>query len=254
MVLSVNSARQTMTVSHRDISGYMPAMVMPFHVESTEDLAKLRPGSRVHFELKVGRHSSIARRVKSDAAVAEGVNKDEEFRVPVPTGKVVTGNSMPDFLLTDELSRPVSLSSFRGKVVVADFIYTRCPLPDVCPRLSANFALLQKKFRQELGEDLVLLSITIDPQYDQPAVLRDYAKRWRADRAWHFLTGSAEQIQKTAGYFGLVYWPEEGVLTHTSATGIIDREGRLAALVEGSSYPVRQLVDLVAFELKAPRK
>jgi protein SCO1/2 len=129
-----------------------------------------------------------------------------------------------------------------------DFIYTRCPLPDVCPRLSANFARLQKRFASLLA----LLSITLDPEYDTPIVLTEYAQRWRADPStWLFLTGSAEEIRQTAGRFGVVYWPEEGTLTHTSSTAIIDRAGRLAALVEGSSFTSQQLIDLVQAQLGA---
>ncbi len=121
------------------------------------------------------------------------------------------------------------------------FIYTRCPLPDVCPRLSANFAYLNKRVH-----DVALLSITIDPQFDTPAVLAEYARRYGSDgERWRFLTGSIEQIREVAGRFGLIYWPEDGSITHTVATGIIGRDGRLAALVEGSSYRPEQLRDLV---------
>jgi protein SCO1/2 len=149
---------------------------------------------------------------------------------------------MPDFTLTGQDGRAVSLSSLRGQLVAVDFIYTRCPLPDVCPRLSANFARLQKRFASEIA----LLSITLDPDYDTPAVLTDYARRWGADaHVWRFLTGSPEQIQKIAGQFGVVYWPEENAITHTSSTAIIDRSGKLAALVEGSSFTSQQLIDLV---------
>jgi protein SCO1 len=133
----------------------------------------------------------------------------------------------------------------RGRAVAIDFIYTRCPMPDVCPRLSANFARLQKRF----GDKVMLLSITLDPEYDTAEVLADYARRWRAEAGWRFLTGSPKAIQDVAGRFGVIYWPEDGVLTHTSATAVIDRAGRLAALVEGSSYTSQQLLDLVASTL-----
>ena len=75
------------------------------------------------------------------------------------------------------------LADFRGKVVAVDFIYTRCPLPDVCPRLAANFAALQRRFRDRLGSELMLLSVTVDPEYDTPAVLADYAKPLGRGRA-----------------------------------------------------------------------
>ena len=157
---------------------------------------------------------------------------------------------MPDFSLTDQNGALVRLSSLQGQVVAIDFIYTRCPLPDVCPRLSANFARLQKRFAGKMA----LLSITLDPQHDTPQVLAEYAARWRADsHTWLFLTGPDDDIRKIAGHFGVVFWAEEGAITHTSTTAIIDRTGKLAAMVEGSSFTSQQLIDLVHTELdKSP--
>jgi len=150
---------------------------------------------------------------------------------------------MPDFTLTDQAGRAVKLSDFRGQFVAVDFIYTRCPMPDVCPRLSANFARLQKRFAGKI----ILLSISLDPEYDTPAVLSEYAQRWRADSGmWRFLTGPVDDVRRVSGRFGVVYWAEEGAITHTSSTAIVDREGRLRAVVEGSSFTSQRLIDLVA--------
>ena len=153
---------------------------------------------------------------------------------------------MPDFTLTDQRGQPVKLSDFRGQLVAIDFIYTRCPLPDVCPRLSANFARLQKRFSGRI----ILLSITLDPQYDTPEVLADYGRRWQANATmWHFLTGGDQEIQRIAGKVGLVYWAEDGLITHQAATAIVSTEGKLAALLEGSSFTSQQLLDLVQAQL-----
>ena len=158
---------------------------------------------------------------------------------------------MPDFTLIDQNRQGVRLSDFRGKVVAVDFIYTRCPLPDVCPRLSANFARLQSRFRPRMGSDLMLLSITIDPQYDTSEVLLRYATIWNAAaRGWRFLTGPDKEIEIVARRFGMNYWPEEGLITHTSETGVIARDGRLAARVDGSSFAASQLGDLIERELE----
>ena len=139
------------------------------------------------------------------------------------------------------LGGTVRLADYLGKIVVLDFIYTRCPLPDVCPRLSANFAALQRRM-----PEVSLLSVTVDPQYDRPDVLADYAKRWGADpRRWHFLTGTLDEIRQVAGNFGLVFWAEEAMVTHTVATAVIDREGKLAAIIDTPSYRWEQLRDLV---------
>jgi protein SCO1/2 len=157
---------------------------------------------------------------------------------------------MPDFTLIDQLNRPVRLADLRGRVVAVDFIYTRCPLPDVCPRLSANFARLQSRFHEKMGRDLSLLSITIDPQYDTPQVLERYGRIWNTKEGWRLLTGPDAEIEVVARRFGMNYWPEEGLITHTSETGVIGRDGRLAARVDGSSFTPAQLGDLIQRELE----
>jgi protein SCO1/2 len=124
-------------------------------------------------------------------------------------------------------------------------------LPEVCPRLSASFAALQRRFRKQVGRELILLSVTLDSQHDTSEVLAEYGARWGADvKGWHFLTGESSEIERIAGRFGLIYWPEEGLLTHTSQTVIVGRDGRLAALIEGSSYEDQQLGDLVAQQME----
>ena len=242
LVIRVDLEQRTMLVSHRAIKGYMPGMTMSFHVAPKENLAKLTPGSRIDFELRVDKHTSVAHKLKPRVTRLEGIN-GEEIKVPPPANKIAIGEKLPDFTLTDQSGRAVRLSDFVGRVIAIDFIYTRCPLPDVCPRLSANFAYLAKHLR---GRDLALLSITIDPAYDRPTVLAEYARRWQADgENWRFLTGPTDDVAKVAGLFGLVYWPEEGSITHTAMTAVIGRDGRLVALVEGSSYRAEQLRDLV---------
>ena len=165
VVLEVDRPHQTLTVSHRAIPGYMEAMTMPFHVESPRDLDQLQPGSRIDFQLKVTHAATIVRHVHLQGSALDGIP------IPKAEGKISIGGALPDFTLTAQDGRSVRLSSFQGQLVAIDFIYTRCPLPDVCPRLSANFARLQKHFAGRM----VLLSITLDPRYDTPAVLAEYA-------------------------------------------------------------------------------
>jgi protein SCO1/2 len=235
VVLRVDRAQPSITVSHRAIPGYMDAMAMPFQVKRASELEGITPGSRVRFVLRGGEASQIK---IERTAIGDVV-------LPKMPERVAVGSMAPDFALTDQSGRVVRLSGLRGLPVVIDFIYTRCPMPDVCPRLSANFARLQKRF----GDKVMLLSITLDPEYDTAEVLADYAHRWRASPNWLFLTGTPQSIRDVAGRFGVIYWPEEGVLTHTSATAVINKDGRLAALLEGSSYTSQQLLDLVAGSL-----
>ena len=243
MVLKIDASRQTVTISHRAIPHYMEGMVMPFTVSDSHELENLAPGARITFRLDVTPKRTRISRIRREST---GI---DDVPVPPPDNRLVVGDPIPAFELTDQNNHLVHLSDFIGRPIVLDFIYTRCPLPDVCPRLSANMARLQKRF----GGQLPLLSITLDPQFDTPEVLADYARRWRADsRSWHFLTGPGDQIRAVAAKFGLVYWAEEGLITHTAVTAIIDSEGKLAALLEGSRFTSQQLLDLTSTTLGLP--
>jgi protein SCO1/2 len=239
IVIETKPDLRQMVVAHKPIENYMPAMTMAFRVGRGVDLGKLKPGTRVGFELEVGKRTSEARKVK----VYEALNDLKLPKTP-PTGALI-GAKITPFSLTDQEGKTVRLTDFLGKVVVVDFIYTRCPLPDVCPRLSANFAAVSKKMRE-----VEFLSITIDPQFDTPEVLAEYARRWSAGESWRFLTGTREQIQEVAGTFGLVYWPEEGSITHSVATAVIGRDGTLAAKIDGAGYRPDQLMALIQHSLK----
>ena len=239
VVVETIPAQRQMVVAHRPIDNYMPAMTMPFRVGRGVDLDRLTPGTRVGFELNVGKNASIARKVRVLAPSSDVILPK------TPLNKVLIDHKMPAFSLIDQTGKTVSLSDFAGKVVVVDFIYTRCPLPDVCPRLSATFGSVSKKM-----PDVEFLSITIDPQFDTPAVLSEYARRWQAGPSWRFLTGTSEQIQEVAGLFGLIYWPEEGSITHTVATAVIGRDGTLKAKIEGAGYRPDQLRALIEHALQ----
>lgn len=262
MILEVDRVQRTVTISHDSIPGFMDAMVMPFHVRDARELDNLKPAALVTFTLVVGEKSSYvsglhvrefdsvdkdpdqARRLQAlDAAI-------QARRGAAPPLKI--GESVPDFNLIDQNNRPVTLSQFRGKVVALTFIYTRCPLPDYCVRLTNNLGRLQTRFRERLGKDLVLLSISFDPEHDQPEVLATYAEVWKADSsAWRFLTGPLDRVKQVCGQFGVNFWPDEGVLTHSLHTVLIDRQGNLKANLEGNQFSAAQLGDLVETAIRA---
>ncbi len=113
--------------------------------------------------------------------------------------------------------------------------------------MMANLRSVAERFASRLGNDLALLVITFDPKYDTPDTLRAYAASERATgEGWHFLTGDPAAIERVCDAFGIQYWPEEGLITHTLQTAVIDRNGRLAATIEGKEYAAAQLGDLVA--------
>jgi protein SCO1/2 len=240
IVIAVDPPARTMLVAHRPIGNYMGAMAMPFRVDKIQALDGLYPGVHIWFDLVVDRNHSLATNVRKAGGA--------DTPIPPPKEKLGIGDALPDFELTDQSGQTFRRKDLLGKVVAIDFIYTRCPLPDVCPRLAANFAVLQRHFRSRIGTDLLLISVTVDPDYDTPAVLAEYAKRWGADpRGWRFLTGD---VSKIAPQLGEVYWTDEGSIGHNSTTSILDRKGKLAATVEGSSWRIDQVEQLIAHQLE----
>jgi protein SCO1/2 len=221
----------------------MDAMVMPFDISGAARDVKLTAGDRVKFSLAVrdGRSWVDHVEVISAAPVDAGLQQTPAVPVLVPVG-----SPMPDFELTDQSNRPVALSSLKGKVVAVTFIYTRCPLPDYCPRMVNNFRAIRDRFAARMDRDLVLLTISFDPKFDSPETLAKYAASERAGGpGWHFLTGDPSRIERVCNTFGIQYWAEEGLITHSLQTAVIDRDGRLAATVEGKEFTPQQLGDLV---------
>jgi protein SCO1/2 len=243
VVLRVDRPGATVTISHDVLPGFMDAMAMPFDLKGAARTVALTPGDRVEFRLSVKKDRSWVDRLEvvSAAAVDAGLQQTPVTPVLVPVGAAV-----PDFELTDENSSPLALSALKGKVVAVTFIYSRCPLPDYCPRMIENFRAVRQRFATRMDRDLVLLTISFDPKYDTPEILTRYAASQRAGGpGWHFLTGDPASIERVCNAFGIQYWPEEGLITHSLQTAVIDREGRLAATVEGKDFTPQQLGDLV---------
>jgi protein SCO1 len=256
LVLKVDPSHLNFVVSCASIPGYMDAMVMPISVRASKVLQALAPGAMVDFTLVVTDNSSYAEniRVRKFESLAPdpwqarqlGLLQTLISHSPPVAPLLTIGQQVPDFKLIDQEHRPVSLAQFAGKVVAMNFVYTRCVLPDFCYRLSNNFGRLQKRFATQMGRNLVLLTVTFDPVHDQPQILADYARTWKADpKAWRFLTGPPAEVQKVCSAFGVNAWQDEGLLTHTLHTIIIDRRGRLAINLEGNQFTAEQLGDLV---------
>lgn len=246
MVLEVDGKGRRLVVSHDAIEGLMDAMVMPFEVAPSASLPPLQPGDRIAFRLSVDQGNSRIDRVRRVAST----------RVATPdraSQPIRPGQSVPDFELIDHHGSPVRLSQLQGKVVVVNFIYTRCPLPDYCPRLTTHFRALQERFAAELPDRMALLTVSFDPGYDTPEVLTQYAIEWKAGPGWRFLTGDRQTIFQVCSSLGVEYWPDEGLLTHTMTTAVIAPDGRLAASIDGSDFDSGRLLDLVSSILGSSR-
>ncbi len=248
IVLQVDAARRSFVASIAAIPGYMEAMAMPFFVHDARELANLRPGAYVEFTLVVDAGDSWAEGIQLHhfASMEQEPLLARRLQLLEGTKALKIGQAIPGFTLLDQANQRVSFSQFAGKVVGVTFIYTSCPLPNYCFRLSNNFGRLNQRFAARMGRDLVLLSITVDPVHDRPIVLAKYAATWKADpKSWHFLTGSLAEVQAVCRQFGVNVWQDEGLFTHPLRTMVIDRAGKLAGDFEGNEFSAEQLGDFV---------
>ena len=253
MVLMVDAAKKSVVVSHDAVTGVMPAMTMPFDVAEARELNGLVPGAIVTFTLVLEKERGHIERlrviryqsVEQDPITARRLRLLQEM-TRSGAKAVDVGREVPDFTLTDQTKRRVSLSQFRGKVVAVNFIYTSCVLPQFCYRLANHFGVVQKRFKERMGRDLVLLTVTFDPARDTPERLAEYGAQWSADPAsWRFLTGSVADVRRVCSLFGVDSFADEGLINHSTRTAVIDRRGAIAASIEGNEYTAAQLGDLV---------
>ena len=260
MVMKVAPSQRSFVVSHDSVPGAMDAMMMSFDVPNPKDLDGVKAGMTVTFTLVMGQGSVYAEQVRiqryqpseQDPLTAQRLAQlkrltDSASTVP-PVG---IGQPVGDFTLIDQARHPVTLSSLRGKVVAINFIYTSCVLPQFCFRIANHFDVLNRRFTARVGRDLVFLTVTFDPARDQPEQLAEYASQWHANPdTWHFLTGAVPDVQRVCNLFGVDFYPDEGLMNHSSHTAVLDRQGRLVANIEGNQYTATQLGDLVATVLE----
>jgi protein SCO1/2 len=265
VVLEVDRTHPSIRVSCHEIPGYLEAMVMEFPVQNAMDLEGLEPGTLIDFTIVAAKDSAHAEGIRihqfqstdPEPMAVRQLNLLEGLvgRSSDATKKINIGEHVPDFSLIDQKSQSVSLASFTGKVVGITFMYTHCPLPNYCFRLSNNFGMVRKRFADQLGRDLILLNISFDPVHDQPEVLAQYARHWNAAgvSGWYFLTGPVIEVQKVCHEFGMNFWQDEGLITHALHTVILDRQGKVVANLEGNEFTAKQLGDLFEALLRAPQ-
>lgn len=260
ILLKTDRERMSFVASCAAIPGFMEAMTMPYSVRDRKALDGFQPGMQIDFTLVVDGQHSWAEGLKAHRFETMQQDPMRARRLQIMEGAeagpapLAIGQAVPDFTLTDQAGKRVTLSQFRGKVVGLTFIYTSCPLPDYCFRLSNNFGQIAKRFHDRMGRDLILLSVTFDPEHDTPAVLAKYASTWKADpEQWHFLTGTLPDIKAVCNRFGVSFWQDEGFLTHTLHTVVIDRQGKVAANFEGNEFTAAQLGDFVQTMLERGR-
>jgi protein SCO1 len=261
VVMKIQPPR-TIVISCAEIPHFMDAMEMTFAVANPDELAALHEGAMIDFTLVAGSGAPIAENVR----IHHFVNPDAEplavkrmemlsKMVAPDTGRdlIPVGQPVPDFALTDQHGQPVKLSEFSGKTVAITFLYTRCPFPNYCFRLANNFGRVERRFADRMNKDLVLLSVTFDPQTDSPAVLEKYAATWKENtRGWYFLTGTVPETRRVCHMFGMSVWSDEGMLAHSMHTAVIGPDGKLVANLEGNEFTAEQLGDLIQTVMDRP--
>ena len=242
-ILAVRPERNEVVIKHEDIKGFMPGMTMPFTVKDPALLSGRERGDLVTATLVVGETQAYL-----TTLTRTGHQEISDSPPPPPPPDILsTGQTVKDAPLVDQDNKPRAFSSFKGHRLALTFIYTRCPIPNFCPLMDKHFAAVQKTIASTPAlKDVRLLTVTLDPEFDRPAILKAYARRREADPAiWTFLTGEPGEVNTFATQFGLYVErnPQSAIdITHNLRTAVIDPEGRLVTVHSGNSWTPAELV------------
>jgi protein SCO1 len=243
-ILDVRPSDHTVTIRHDDIKGFMPAMTMPFKVKEERLLAGRRRGDLVIATLVVTDTDAYLTTLEvvghADPAPASAAPP------PPPVDILRPGSAVPDIELVGGDGGPFRFSSLRGSIVALTFVYTRCSLPEFCPLMDRQFRALASRVAAvpALRSTARLLSISFDPEYDIPSVLAAHGRAAGADgRTWRFVTADRGRIDDWAPRFGLVLMRDDpNAITHNLRTAIVDRQGRLVKIYNGSDWTVDEVM------------
>lgn len=241
-IVSADAARKVLLVTHEEIPGYMPSMTMEFKA-SAGDLMNAKAGQRIRAVMVEYKGEYSLEKIWPDDAVtvraldaaAKALAQDTATR-----GKGVyreVGESAPDFTLLDQEGRAVSANRFRGKKVMMNFIFTRCPVATMCPASTARMSALQQAAKKAGVTGVEFVSVSLDPEYDTPGILKDYADARGLDLSnWSFLTGPDTAMRQLFAQMGIIREFEGGTIKHNLATLLIDANGRIIHRVDGSQW------------------
>lgn len=246
-VVGFGDDHRTLIVEHGNVRGLMAAMTMPFTAKDTSALSVLRVGDALSFTLHLRGDSSWISGIKKlpDDAVPERPAGGPDPAARGGRTLLQAGDPAPSVLLRTHADTTMTLADLKGRAMVVTFIYTRCPIPDFCPRMTENFVRLQKRIAAtpELGA-VHLLSISFDPTYDTPETLRAYAREYDADLSnWTFATGDSTRIREFAEWFGVFYQSEDDEIIHNLATAVIRGDGRVQRIWRGNEWTAAEIVD-----------
>jgi len=248
-VVSVDAAHKVLVVQHDAIPGVMPAMVMEFSV-SAGDVAAAKPGERIRAELipsekgnwrleKIWPNDKAA----DTAVAAEAMALRQDTLIRGQSAYREVGEKIPDFALYDQEGRVVQSARFHGKLIMLNFIYSRCPVATMCPAATMKMMGTQALAKKSGVPNLELVSITMDPAYDTPAVLKEYAAARGIDTTnFTFLTGPENAIKDLLTQFGIIAEFDGNILKHTLGTLLIDENGRIIHRADGGAWEPEDFV------------
>jgi len=238
-VVSTDAAKSEVTLDHEAIPDFMAAMTMPYSLKDPTILSELHPGDTVTADLLVNDQCAMVDHFVVVAQAKPDYKPGILYHVPK------LGDEVPDFKLLNQSNQVIHLEQFRGKALLLTFIYTRCPLADFCPRMSQNFAKIDKALTpdSDLYAKTHLLSVSFDPEYDTPAVLRSYGGAYTGRFTnekfdhWDFAAPAKGDLPGMAKFFDVGAVPEKDqTITHSLSTVLIGPDGKIAAWYPGNEW------------------
>ena len=257
-VVSTNSATGEVTLKHEAIPGFMDAMTMPYKLKDPQILGELHPGDTITADLLVSQGADATILLDHIVVVAQG---KPDYQPSVLYHVPAAGDQVPDFVLRNQDGRTIHFGQFRGKSLLVTFIYTRCPLPDFCPLVTRNFAIIDKQLRSNptLYSKTHLVCISFDPDNDTPARLRSYGAQYIGSDSnaafghLEFAVPNKAEVEKLAEYFDVGVTPGPGdTINHTLSTTLIGPDGKVRQFYPGNEWTTDQvLADLKQSESAA---
>ena len=235
-------------IAHEEIPGYMDAMTMLLDVKDTNELSGLQPGDNIIFRMVVLENDGWIENVKKLDGPRTPLPAEPPLRRAAYVEALGVGDVVPDYTFTNMLGQVVRLSGLKGRALGFTFIFTRCPFPTFCPRLNTSFQQAHNKLKALTNgvTNWMLLSITMDPEYDTPSRLKDYAQRYSPDtNHWQFVTGDLTDITAIGEQFGLQFWrpkPNDPI-SHNVRTVVIDAAGRVQWISNDNEFKPDELVE-----------
>jgi protein SCO1/2 len=247
VVTAVTPSEKSVEIKHEAIPNYMPAMTMPFDVKDTNLLAGLEPGQRVAFRLVVTPSRGWIEEIRKLGPPSSNVvSRSDGFSFVREVEPLNIGELLPEYQFTNELGDPFSTARFKGQALAITFLFTRCPYPNFCPRMANDFEEAQQKLPKmpNAPTNWHLLTVSFDPEFDKPAMLKAYAQGHLYNPArWTFATGDLDGVTAFGQLFGLAFYHDEtGSITHNLRTAVIGASGRLQRVFEGNKWSSDELV------------